>query len=159
MYKYHYETGGFVSAGSEAVFDELDQHERLSAHMMQSSRMMAGGAMALKLDHGKGRRIGSLMSLQGQVLGVPIGVEQMVIDHTPPQQKIWETVGEPRLLVIGRYTMGFTVVPRPGGSMLTVFIDYDLPTGGWKIVGLLLGRFYARWCATNIVSGIVNRFV
>ncbi len=43
--------------------------------------------------------------------------------------------------------------------MLTVFIDCDLPTGDWKIVGLLPGRFYARWFTNNLVGSIANRFV
>ncbi len=45
--------------------------------------------MVLELDDGKGRRIGSRMSLRRHVLGLPIGVEQIVIDHTPPRQKNW----------------------------------------------------------------------
>lgn len=119
MCKYHYETEGFVSAGQRAAFDELDQHERLFAHMVQSSQMMAGGALVPELGDEKGRRIDSGMFLRRHVLGIPIGVEQILIVHAAPT-KNWETIGEPRLLVIGRNKMGFTLVPRPGGSMLTV---------------------------------------
>ncbi|MGO4562603.1 hypothetical protein [Mesorhizobium sp. 2RAF21] len=43
--------------------------------------------------------------------------------------------------------MGFSIIPRPTSSLLTVFIDYDLPEGpGACALGRLLDGFYAGWC-------------
>ena len=49
MYEFHYQTSRLVKAAPVAVFDELDDHEKLSAHMMNSSAMMAGSKMKLRL--------------------------------------------------------------------------------------------------------------
>jgi hypothetical protein len=71
----------------------------------------------------------------------------------PPARKVWETVGEPRLLVIGAYRMGFDLSPRRATTSLRVWIDYDLPRAAlWRIVGAVAGHVYARWCARRMVS-------
>jgi len=158
MYRHHYETSRFLEASPADVFAELDDHERLSVHMMRSSAMMAGASMRLELDAAKGRKTGSKMTLRGRVLGLPLNVEEVVIEYTPPLRKVWETVGTPRLLVIGRYRMGFELAPGDRGSRLTIFIDYDPPVGFWNRIGRLLGPAYARWCTTNMADGVARHF-
>lgn len=68
---------------------------------------------------------------------------------------MWQTTGEPRLLVIGRYRMGFEVQPCGVGSRVGLWIDYELPRVGvahW--LGRLLGRFYARWCTSRMLDAL-----
>lgn len=158
MYEFHHQTSRLVRATPSAVFDELDDHERLSAHMMNSSAMMAGSKMKLRLDEAHGRGVGAKIALEGRVLGIALRVEEIVTEYQPPARKVWETIGEPRLLVIGSYRMGFTVEPQPTGSLLTVFIDHDLPSGLWGVLGRLAGPFYARWCSVNLAKGVARRF-
>ncbi len=158
MYEFHYQTSRLVRATPSAVFDELDDHERLSAHMISSSAMMAGSKMKLRLDEAQGRGVGAKIALEGRVLGIALRVEEIVTEYQPPARKVWETIGEPRLLVIGSYRMGFTVEPQPTGSLLTVFIDYDLPSGLWGGLGRLSGPFYARWCSVNMAKAVARRF-
>lgn len=158
MYQHRYETHLFVNASPAEVFAELDDHERLSAHMMRSSAMMAGAAMQLEFDAEKGRKIGSTMALSGRVLGLPLHVEEVVVEYAPPLRKVWETTGTPRLLVIGRYRMGFQLEPGDRGSHLTIFIDFNPPTGFWNPIGRLLGPAYARWCTTNMADGVARHF-
>ena len=59
-----------VQAEASVVFDYLDDHARLSAHMSERSWMMAGSRMALELDAAEGRAVGSRIRLSGQVLGI-----------------------------------------------------------------------------------------
>jgi hypothetical protein len=85
--------------------------------------------------------------MTGRVLGMNLALDEVVTERTPPRRKVWETVGEPRLLVIGAYRMEFEITPEDGASRLVVFIDYRLPSRGWaRGLGLLLGRAYAAWC-------------
>lgn len=158
MYEFHYQTSRLVKAAAVAVFDELDDHEKLSAHMMNSSAMMAGSKMKLRLDEAQGRGVGAKIALEGRMLGIALRVEELITEYRPPAQKVWETIGEPRLLVIGSYRMGFTVEPQPTGSLLTVFIDYDRPSGLWGVLGRLAGPFYARWCSLNMAKAVARRF-
>ena len=154
----HFESSAIVSAASETVFALLDDPERLSSHMNRSSWQMGGGRMRTILDAGRGQRVGSHIQMRGRMLGIELSLDEVVTEREPPNTKIWETVGSPKLLVIGAYRMGFHIVPRQGGSSLTVFIDYSLPSPGWqRWLGLLAGRYYARWCTQTMVNDAVRR--
>jgi hypothetical protein len=156
---HHFESAAFVPASTDAVFSYVDDHERLSSHMSQSSWMMGGGRMNVRLDEGRGRRLGSRIQMGGRAFGWALSVEEVVSEYDPPRHKAWETVGSPRLLIIGQYRMGFDVSPRAGGSNLRVFIDYDLPRstrGGWLITKLAAG--YARWCTQRMVQDAATHF-
>jgi hypothetical protein len=156
---YHYEHSTFVPAAPEDVFAHVDDHSRLSSHMSTSSWMMGGGQMAISTDSGRGQRVGSHIRLRGEVLGIDLSLEEVVTERDPPHHKLWVTIGNPRLLVVGQYRMGFDITPHAGGSMLSLFIDYELPTGPiTKWLGLLLGSTYAKWCTRRMAEGVRNAF-
>lgn len=159
IYLHHYETSAIVGAPAAEVFAHLDDHARLSAHMSESSWMMGGTSMQVELDAGRGQSIGSSIRLSGKIFGTTLAVEEIVTERTPPRRKVWETIGTPRLLVIGRYRMGFEIAPREAGSHLTVFIDYALPEGSAaRWLGYLLAGYYAQWCTQRMVSDAVRHF-
>lgn len=147
-----------VAAFPAELFAYLDDHERLGAHMMQSTAMMAGSAIAFTFDDGKGRALGSRIEMRGKVLGFSLTVSEIVTEREIPERKAWETQGSPRLLVIGAYRMGFQIAPEGAGSRLTVFIDYDLPNGPWRLLGFIAGRFYARWCVQSMARDAARAF-
>jgi hypothetical protein len=97
--------------------------------------------------------------MSGRVFGVPLSLEEVVTERQPPTRKVWETVGIPRLLVIGPYQMGFDVTLRGTESELRVFINYAPPSswpGRW--LGRLFGGYYARWCTQAMVDDAVRHF-
>lgn len=157
-YSHHFEKTVDVDAPPERVFQELDDHERLAAHMMRSSAMMAGSRMHYEFDDAEGRAIGSKIRMSGTMLGIKLDVSEVVIERDPPNRKTWQTVDKPRLLVMGDYRMGFRVSSRGRTSSLTVFIDYDDPPGLWSVLGRLLGPAYARWCTVNMAEGVYAAF-
>lgn len=149
----HHETCREIAASAEALFAYLDDHDRLSGHMSQSSWMMAGSRMEIVLDALKGQAVGSRMILRGRVLGIPLFVEEAVTDRTPPTRKVWQTLGTPRLIVIGPYRMGFEITPQGAISHVRIFIDYALPDSGpGRWLGSGLGPFYARWCTEQMAN-------
>ena len=86
-------------------------------------------------------------------------MHETVVERMPPRRKVWQTVGTPRLLLIGPYRMGFDVAPLPDGSLLRVFIDYDLPgtfLGRW--LGKVFGHADARWCTARMVRDAARHF-
>jgi hypothetical protein len=159
MWARHHDREVFIPAPPEQVFAFVDDHARLSSHMNESSWMMGGGRMSVELDDGKGNTVGSHIRLSGQVFGFRLFLDEVVTRREPPFVKVWETVGTPRLLVIGMYSMGVHITPADRGSRLRVFIDYDFPTG-WATYwfGRLFGPFYARWCVTQMLSGASSQF-
>jgi hypothetical protein len=156
----HFESSAFIDASPEDVFAFVDDHSRFSSHMNESSWMMGGGRMSVELDEAKGQAVGSHIRLSGRVFGVSLYLDEVVTRRDPPTNKVWETVGAPRLLVIGTYAMGVLITPERGGSRLRVFIDYRLPDGPvtyW--LGWLFGGLYARWCVDQMLTGVVKQLV
>jgi len=76
-----------VRAAPSALFDHLDDHESLASHMMQSSSMMAGGAMTFTFDAGRGRTLGSRIGMTGKFLGLALEMSEVVTEREPPCQK------------------------------------------------------------------------
>jgi hypothetical protein len=148
-----------IAAADSAVFDYLDDHRNLSMHMEQRSWAMMGSRMDIHMDAGGTRAVGSRFGFSGSFLGIPLAVDEVVTARDPPRSKAWETVGEPTLWVIGRYRMGFRIAADGASSLLTVFIDYDLPTrSGPRAAGWLLGGSYARWCTGRMVADAARHF-
>lgn len=158
-YSRHAETQGLVRADPRTVFDFLDDQSNLSAHMSKSSGMMMGSRMDIHMEPDHTRRVGSRFGFTGSVLGIPLSVDEVVASREPPFRKTWKTTSEPQLWVIGEYAMGLELTPADHGSTLRVYIDYALPRSGpGRLLGLLFGRFYAKWCTSKMVSDAQKHF-
>ena len=155
----HFECSVQVNAPAEAVFSRLDDPRLLSAHMSRSSWMMAGSRMAIELDASGGRAVGATIRLSGRVLGISLSLDEVVTERRPPLLKAWETTGTPKLLVIGRYRMGYEITPRGDASLLRVFIDYAFPEAGLsRWLGRIFGGYYARWCTRRMAGDTEEHF-
>jgi len=157
-YAFHRKASARVSASPEGVFERLDDQSRLAEHMARSSAMMGGGRMTYAFDEAQGRAVGSVIRMGGVAFGLQLSVEEVVTEHDPPRRKAWRTLGEPQLVIIGRYAMGFEIRPASHGSDLTVWIGYDLPRRGWGRRAPGLAAFYARWCVRRMVKDAVDHF-
>lgn len=69
-----------VPAKSEVLFDYLDDPARLGAHMEKPSMMMMGGRMTYPFDEAKGRAIGSVITMGGNMLGMKLSVDEAVTE-------------------------------------------------------------------------------
>jgi hypothetical protein len=155
----HLESNVFIDAPAQDVFALIDDHSRFSSHMSESSLMMGGGRMSVDLDAAKGQAVGAHIRLSGRVFGLRLYLDEVVTLRDPPTIKEWQTVGEPRLFIIGSYSMGVRITPEQAGSRLRVFIDYELPDGPiTRCLGWLLGGFYARWCVAQMANGVRDSF-
>lgn len=159
MYTRHEESSGAIHASPEQIFARLDDQTRLSAHMSKRSWKMGWGKMEMVLDAEHGQSVGSHIVLRGRILGIRLYLDEIVTLRDPPLRKTWETVGQPRLLVIGSYRMGFDLTPDGSNPRLRVAIDYDLPAYGipW-LLGQLFGRGYAKWCTRQMVQDAQHSF-
>ena len=158
-YPRHHRSEVDVAANADSLFALLDDHARLASHMEKPSLMMAGATMKVETDALHGQAVGSVIRVTGHVLGMDLAVEEVVTEREPPFRKAWETRGEPRLLVIGAYRMGFTIAPNGSQSRLAVFIDYQLPPQGFsRLLGQLFGWVYAAWCTKRMAGDAVAAF-
>ena len=154
----HNESSALVSASREQIFAYLDDHKRLTLHMSQRSWRMGWSSMRTIFDAFAGQEIGSHIRMSGRILGLKLSLNEVVTEREPPARKVWETIGAPRLLVIGPYRMGFELTSQGNGSLLRVFIEYALPSS-WPEhwLGWLFGGYYARWCTQRMVNDAVQQ--
>lgn len=154
-----FETVVRLSAQPLAIFARLDDQTRLAAHMEQPSAMMGGGRMTYDFDAGRGQAVGSHIKMGGSAFGLSISVDEVVTERDPPRRKAWETVGHPRLLVVGAYQMGFEIAPEASGSELRVWIAYDLAPGLLgQLLGPALAPLYAKWCVGRMATDAAEFF-
>lgn len=154
-----HQTEVLLATDAGRLFAHLDDPRRLARHMERPSLMTAGASMRIETDEHLGQAVGSLIRMTGRVLGMHLSVAETVTRRNPPHEKVWETIGEPRLLVMGAYRMGFSISQLQQGSRLVVFIDYRLPASGIsKWLGWLLGRAYAAWCTRRMADDAKTAF-
>ena len=159
MYSRHEEHSAPINASVERAFDQLDDPTFLTEHMRTRSWQMGWGTMDSVVDAQQGRSVGSHIVLRGRIFGLHLYLHEVVTLREPPLAKTWETVGEPRLLVIGPYRMTFDLTPDNATSQLRVAIDYELPTKGFsRLLGRLFGRSYAKWCTRQMVQDAQHSF-
>lgn len=152
-----YQETQLIPASPEDAFKFVDNHTLFSSHMNQSSWMMGGGQMNTKFDEGHGQKVGSHIRMSGKAFIIPIALDEVVTERESPRLKTWETVGNPKLIIIGHYKMGIVIEPQQNQSRLSVFIEYDLPKKNvW--LGRLFGGFYAKWCVQQMIQGTKNYF-
>jgi hypothetical protein len=146
-----------LDAYVDEAFAFLDDFHKLSAHMEKPSGMMAGSKMTIESDAQGGRAVGSHVRMRGRMMGVTLELDEVVTERQPPLRKAWRTV-DANLLVIGAYRLGFELAPEESGSRLSVFIEYELPSGAARWLGLLFSGFYADWCIRRMASDAVTHF-
>lgn len=115
--------------------------------------------MRVELDEQTGQAVGSHIRLVGRAFGLKLFLDEVVTRREPPTRKEWQTVGSPRLLVIGSYAMGVEISAHGDGSRLRVFIDYELPANPFtRWLGVCFAGLYARWCVRQMLNGVADRF-
>lgn len=153
----HYDLTVTSTTGAEDLFSRLDDPARFGDHMTKRTAMLLGGSMQYETDEGGGRSVGSVIRMTGAILGLHLGVDEIVTERSPPTRKVWETTGRPRLLIMSWYRMGFDISSHGASSTLRVFIDYT-PADGWssKLPARILSPLYAKWCVRRIVEDAVS---
>jgi hypothetical protein len=146
-----------VPAEAEAVFEFLDDHRRLAAHMERRSWRLAFGSLA------SSRRVATdgteMLEWNGRVFGLPLHAVEAVVERRAPVSKRWETRGAARLWVVGGYAMGFRILPRGDGSLVRIELEYTLPERGLpRLLGHLLGHGYARWSVQRMIDDVGEAF-
>ncbi len=154
----HREASVQVTATPERLFAHLDDQTRLAAHMARPSMMMGGGRMTYDFDEGRGQAVGSHIRMGGRAFGLELFIDEVVAERVPPRRKVWRTVGEPRLIIIGGYEMGFEATPVAAGAALRVWIDYELARAGLGRLVPALADAYALWCVERMAGDARRTF-
>lgn len=144
-----------IKASAESVFAYVDDIRNIGWHMTERSSMaMMGSRLELEIVSEQSTGLGATYRYSGTMMGLSLDFSESVTRYIPNREKIWHTIGEPRLLIISSYEMRLAVEPlSAASSRLTISIAYELPLSTfWRIVGRLLAGPYSRWCLRQMVG-------
>lgn len=136
------------------VFAHLDHFPNLARHMAHGSSMRMGGGMTLHEQTPGVRGVGATYRYTGRAFGMAIDFQQRVAEWAEDQRKVWRTLEGGRIILLGRYEMGFELEPGHAATRVRAWITYDLPRDlRGRVLGALFARSYARWCVRSILDG------
>jgi hypothetical protein len=142
-----------IRVPAERVFAHVDDIRNLGWHMTErSSTAMLGSRLRLGILPEPATGLVATYRYSGTMMGLPSAFSESVTKYAPPSEKVWRTIGEPRLLIIASYGMRVAVdLFSQSSSRLTIPIVYELPRSAfWRIVGLVLARSYSRWSLRRV---------
>lgn len=145
-----------IDAPTGRMFAYVDDIHNLARHMSESGSMpMMGSKLKLEIVTAEPTGVGATYRYSGHMMGLRLDFSETVTKYVAAREKVWHTIGEPKLLIMKSYEMGVLVESAsPSTSRLTINIDYDLPASGfWRVAGWMLSDAYSRWCLTSMVEG------
>src|SRR5690349_7118941 len=140
------------SASTEEVFKTIDDLGVTGMHMTESSMMMMGSKLSLKFLTAHKTGPGSRYRWKGTMLGMMMDFTVEVTRWVNAAEKVWETIGETKLIIYSWYRMTLFVKGIPEGSDAQLSIAYEKPKGFFnRILCFLFADWYCRWCLRKML--------
>ena len=142
-----------IQAPAQEVFAHIDDIRNVGWHMTeQSSMAMMGSKLTVEVLSERPTGLGETYRYSGKIMGLTLDFSESVTKYVANREKVWRTIGAPRLLIMASYEMRLAVEPQPpSASRLTISIAYELPRPPfWMVLGILLAGWYSRWCLRRI---------
>jgi hypothetical protein len=141
------------NASPEKVFKSIDDLGVTGMHMTQSSGMMMGSKLKLEFLTENHTGQGCKYRWTGKMMGMKMDFIVEVTKWIQNKEKIWETIGEPKLIIYSWYRMHLVVIPAVNGANVELSISYEKPKGFFnKILSFLFADWYCRWCLKKMLS-------
>jgi len=68
-------------------------------------------------------------------------------------EKVWETIGDAKMIIYSWYRMHLLVYPKGNTSQAELSITYEKPKGWFaRIISFLFADWYCNWCLKNMLS-------
>lgn len=136
-----------IHAPPEAVFAHVDDLRNVGWHMRERAMALMGSRLDLEQLSDNATGIGARYRWHGRIAGLTVDLTEVVTEWVPNRRKTWETIGNPRIVLMSHYRMRLTVSPLDHGTLLAFDIQYDPPRSFWgRMLGWLLADWYSRWC-------------
>jgi hypothetical protein len=140
----------------EDVFAFMDNIDNTGKHMTKTNAPMMGSKLGLEwlTDYKTG--LGAKYRWRGKAVGMKMDFTVLVTKWSPGKEKIWESVGEAKMIVISWYRMFLVLTPLPNGTTETELgIYYTRPR---NILGFFFGRRYSVWCVKSMLKDTKKHF-
>ena len=140
-------------AEPERVFEYLDDLGVTGMHMRKSSAMMMGSKLHLEFltEHHTG--LDSKYRWTGTMMGMKMDFTVEVTKWVKDVEKIWETIGEAKMIIYSWYRMHLSLSKVHGKTIAELSITYKKPKGWiYKIISFLFADLYCKWCLKNMLN-------
>ncbi|MEJ5962972.1 SRPBCC family protein [Pedobacter immunditicola] len=142
-----------IAAPADKVFDYMDQLDKTGMHMMKSSTMMMGSKLALVQVSENSSGLNSSYRWHGSVMGWNTDFTVRVTKWIRYKEKVWETIGEAKMIIMSWYRMKLLVMRQNQASEVELSIDYKLPRSGfYRVLGYIFAPIYSHWCLKNMLN-------
>ena len=141
------------SAPAEQVFKTIDDLGVTGMHMTESSLMMMGSKLDLQFLTFNKTGFGSRYRWHGKMMGLTMDFTVAVTKWIDGVEKIWETVGNPKLIIYWWYRMRLVVTESNGRTEAALSISYEKPKGFFNLIlCFLFADWYCRWCLKKMLD-------
>lgn len=140
-----------INASSETVFRYVDDIRNTGWHMAKHSMRLMGSRLSLEILSQVSSGVGASYRWHGRVLGFKVDFTEIVTHWVPNRERIWKTIGTPKILILKDYEMRFQTESLNHKTRLTFEIAYNLPKSYlWRLIALMITDGYAKWCLKNM---------
>lgn len=138
----------------DQVFKAIDDLGITGMHMTNSSAMMMGSKLKFEFLTKKHSGLGSKYRWKGIMIGMFMDFTVEVTKWLPGIEKVWMTIGEPRLIIYSWYRMKLLITALPDlTSQAELSITYEKPRELWnKILSIFFADWYCRWCLGKMLG-------
>lgn len=146
-----------IKGKPEEVFAFMDDIANTGMHMTKTNAPMMGSKLTIEwlTDYKTG--LGAKYRWRGKVMGMKMDFTVVVTKWMPGKEKIWESVGGAKMIVLSWYRMYLVLTPLENRTTQTELgIYYTKPKGSF--LAFLLGRRYAVWCVKSMLKDTQKHF-
>jgi hypothetical protein len=137
----------------QEVFKSIDDLGVTGMHMTKSSMMMMGSKLHLEFLTKNHTGLGSKYRWTGKMLGMKMDFTVEVTKWIEGEEKIWETIGDAKLIILSWYRMHLRVFPISIGTEAELSITYEKPKSFLnKILSFLFANWYCKWCLKKMLG-------
>ena len=137
----------------EKVFAYMDNIANTGMHMTKSSKPMMGSKLELKQLSENTTGLNSKFRWYGKMMGFTMDFTVVVTKWVKDKEKVWETIGKAKMIILGWYQMCLTISPEQQNTKAELSIAYTKPENiFFKFIAFFLAPVYANWCLNNMLQ-------
>ena len=142
-----------INSPAEKVFAYMDNLGNTGMHMMENSAMMMGSKLQLQQLSQNATGLNSKFRWFGKMMGFSMDFTVVVTKWITDQEKIWETVGTAKMIILKWYRMGLVISNEGQNTKAELSIAYTTPDNIFlRFISFFLAPWYANWCLNNMLK-------
>ena len=131
----------------------MDNIANTGMHMTKSSKPMMGSKLDLKQLSENATGLNAKFRWFGKMMGFTMDFTVVVTKWIKDKEKIWETIGEAKMIIMGWYQMRLVISPEGANTKAELSIAYTKPKNIFlKFIAFFLAPLYANWCLNNMLK-------